>query len=187
LARALRKKAGPGGVEPLSPQRKWRAITFATLLLVPAFWSLLAALVATGADGGESEAAPNAAAALALGLALIPFVFMILAFVSDQRRAPMAVLKAMGLTLLIGIPVSVLAGDGVTGIVAGVGAGGIVALRADAAHNWRARAVAVFIAALYAFILVRVAGAVALLPAPILPFTGIGVADHISERKLERN
>ena len=37
----------------------------------------------------------------------------------------------MGLCLLVGIPVSALAGDAVSGIVAGVGAGGIAALRAD--------------------------------------------------------
>jgi hypothetical protein len=33
---------------------------------------------------------------------------------------------------------------------------------------------------------VRTVGAAALLPAPIFPFTGIGVADHLSERKHER-
>ncbi|MGH2755372.1 MAG: hypothetical protein ACRDLB_13215 [Actinomycetota bacterium] len=179
-----RRKAAPGGAEPLSPQRKWRAITFATLLLVPAFWALLAALVAAGTD--EVESGPNPAAALALGLALIPFVFMVLAFMSQHPRAPVAVVKAMGLALLVGLPASALASDGVTGIVAGVGAGGIVALRADAAHNWRIRAAAVAAAAVYVFILVRIAGAIALLPAPILPFTGIGVADHIAERKQER-
>ena len=41
----------------------------------------------------------------------------------------------MGLCLLVGIPVSAFAGDAVTGIVAGVGAGGLVALRRDVLHS----------------------------------------------------
>jgi hypothetical protein len=173
----------PGGAEPLSPQRKWRAITLATVLLVPAFWSLLAGLVASSAN--QPEAAPDPGAALALGIALIPFVFIVLSFLSQHQRAAGAVLKAMGLTLLVGIPVSALAGDGVTGIVAGIGAGGIVALRSEAEYSWKLRAAAVLVATVYTFVLVRVGGPLALLPAPILPFTGIGVADHIAERRSE--
>jgi hypothetical protein len=178
-----RPRRKPTGMEPLPPQRKWRAITLATLLLVPAFWAMLAGLVAAATD---ERGGPNPAAAIALGLALIPFVFLVLAFMSEHPRAPGAVVRAMGLFLLVGIPASALAGDAVTGIVAGVGAGGIVALRSDDAHSWRARALAVVAAALYTLVLVRTVGAAALLPAPIFPFTGIGVADHLSERKHER-
>ena len=175
-----KKTAPPGGAEPLSPQRKWRAIAVATVLLVPAFWAVLAGLVSGSdvADGG-----PNAPAALALGLALIPFVFMVLAFMSQHPRAPGAVVKAMGLALLVGVTASAIAADGATGIVAGAGAGGVVALRSDAAHTWQSRALAVVIATVYTFVLVRTAGAIALLAAPALPLTGIGIADHWAERK----
>jgi hypothetical protein len=177
--RALRRgKRLSGGSEPLPPPRKWRAITLATLLLVPAFWSLMAGLVAVASDDND---APNAGPAIAVGLSLIPFVFVALAFLSEHPRAPGAVLRAMGLCLLIGIPVSALAADAVTGIVAGVGAGGIAALRADGPHEWRTRAIAVAFAAVYCFVLVRMAGALALLPAPVFPFTCLGVADHFAE------
>lgn len=174
-----RRSSGASGAQPLTPQRKWQTITLATLLLVPAFWAIMAGLVSFASEG--DEAAPSASAALAFGLSLIPFVFVLLAFMSEHPRAPAAVLKAMGLTLLVGIPVSAVAGDAVTGVVAGVGAGGIAALRPDGPHSWKARAVAVLIASVYAFVLVRMVGALALLPAPIFPFTGIGVADHFSE------
>ena len=184
MERASSGALGRGGIEPLSPQRKWRAITVATVLLAPAFWAVLSALVASGSDRAD---APDPAAALALGFALIPFVFIALAFMSQHPRAPIAVVKAMGLTLLVGLPVTALAGDGVTGIVAGIGAGGIVALRADEPHRWQTRAVAVLIATVYAFILVRVGGTIALLPAPILPFTGIGLADHLDESRRNRS
>ena len=170
----------PVGMEPLSAQRKWRAITLATLLLVPAYWSMLAGLVAAASGGPDPL---NPAGALAFGLALIPFVFVVLAFTSEHPRAPAAVFQAMVLALVIGSLTSPLAADAVTGIVAGVGAGGVVALRADIDHNWRARALAVVFAAVYVFVLVRMASALALLPAPIFPFTAIGVADHLSERR----
>jgi hypothetical protein len=178
-----RRAAPPAGLSPLSPQRKWRAILVATLVLVPAFWSMLAGLVAAASDDPD---APNPAAALAFGLALIPFVFIVLAFMSEHPAAAGAVLRAMGLALLVGIPVSALAGDAVTGIVAGVGAGGVAALRRDHDETVRARALAVVFATVYTFVLVRVAGGLVLLPAPIFPFTGIGIADHLSERNRER-
>jgi hypothetical protein len=169
--------------EPLSPQRKWKTITVATLLLVPAYWMLLAGLVAVRS---AAKGAPDPAAAMALGLAVIPFVFLVLAVMSGRARWPGAVARAMGLAILVGIPVSALAGDAITGIVAGVGAGGCVALRRDDPHSLRTRALAVAFAALYTLVLVRSVSALALLPAPVLPLTAIGIADHLSERRRVR-
>ena len=48
-------------LEALPPERKWRAIGLATALLVPAFWSLLAGLVALAADDPPEGPAPAAA------------------------------------------------------------------------------------------------------------------------------
>ena len=170
-------------MNPLPPERKWRAITLATLLLAPAMWSLLGGLVAAASDEGGG---PAAGPAVALGLVLLPFVFMVLAFSSEHPRAPGAVVKAMGLCLGVGIPVSAVAADAVTGIVAGVGAGGIAALRADLPHDWRTRAAAVALGSAYAFVLARVAGPSVLVAAPIFPFTGLGLADHYAEWRLAR-
>lgn len=154
------------GVVPLAPARKWRAITIASILLAPACWSMLTGEVAD----------------VAFGLALVPFVLLALAFLSEHPAAPVATVKAMGLALLVGAVVTAITRDAVTGIVAGVGAGGIVALRAEPAQSSRARAVAVVVVAIYAFVLAHTAGAVVLLAAPVLPFTAIGIADHLSER-----
>ena len=176
-------RPGFAGLEPLPPERKWRAILVATVLLVPAFWALLAGLVAGASEGGGG---PNPAAAVAFGLALVPFVFVALAVLSEHPRAPGAVLRAMGLALLIGIPVSAVVGDAVTGVVAGLGAGGIAALRMDPAHGWRPRAWAVLVASVYTVFLVAFTGALVLLPAPIFPFTALGIADHLSERRADR-
>lgn len=171
------------GVEPLPPRRKWRAILLATLLLAPAYWSLMAGLVSVASD---RDSAPAAGPFIAFGLMLVPFVFVALAFLSEHPRAPGAVLRAMGLALLVGIPVSALARDAVTGLVAGVGAGGIAALRADPDHTWKARAMAVGMVSAWALITVRVTPEVVLVLAPALPFTSIGVADHLSEGRRER-
>jgi hypothetical protein len=145
----------------MTPQRKWRAIAVATVLFVPATWSV------------------------ALGLALLPFAFVALAFLSEHEDAPRAAVRAMALSVVVGLVVSFVAMDLATGVVAGVGAGGIVALRAGPGHTWQARAIAVAVAATYTFVLSNGMGVVLL--APVLPLTGIGVADHLSERRLQQS
>jgi hypothetical protein len=169
---------------PLSSSRRWGAIAGATLLLAPAVWSLLVGLVSTGA---ASELEPPAATAgIVIGLALVPVAFAVLAIASQQPHPARAVGRAVGLLLLVGVPVSAVAGDAVTGIVAGVGAGGIVCLRADPTPDWRWRAGSVAIGAAYCYLLARTAGAVVVLAAPIFPFTGLGLADHLADWHRER-
>ena len=80
----------------------------------------------------------------------------------------------------------VVALDGITGIVAGVGAGGIAALRADHDRATRPRALGVLVAAAYAFLLARVAGPIVLVSAPAFPFTAIGLADLFVVRSRSR-
>jgi hypothetical protein len=169
----------------LPPRKKWRAILLATLLWVPGYWFLLAGIVAAAATG-RARLEPSTGPFIAFGLCLVPFVFVALAFLSEHPRAPGAATRAMGLALLVGIPVSALAADAVTGVVAGMGAGGVVALRQDLVHSWKSRALAVAAASLYTFVLLRTFAPVALLLAPALPFTVIGVADHLEEGRQER-
>jgi hypothetical protein len=176
------RRSPSAGAEPLSPRTKWRAITLATLLLAPGFWSMLAGIVSVASDDPD---APAPAPLIAFGLAIVPFVFVVLAFLSQHPRAPGAVVWAMVLTLLVGVPVSAVAPDAVTGFVAGLGAGGIVALRRDPMHSWRVRAVAVVAASLLVF-LVTLVSDVALVLAPALPFTALGIADDVAERRAAR-
>jgi hypothetical protein len=175
----------PRGVRPVTPERKWRAITITTVVLLPAFWSILVGLVAL-ADDDDIAGGPQPGAAIAFGLALLPFVFIAAAFLTQHPRAPGAAARAMGMSLLVGIPISAIAGDAVTGLVAGVGAGAIVAVRRDLPENWRSRAIAVAFATAYTFVLVRTAGPIALLSAPVFPFTAVGIADHLAVRSVAR-
>jgi hypothetical protein len=180
-----RRPATPVASDP-PPRRKWLAITLATLALVPAYWGILAAYVAAASEPDPATTAPPMGPLLAFGLCVVPFVFLVLAFLSQHPRAPGAVLRAMLLALVVGIPVSALASDAVTGLVAGVGAGGIAALRPDAASSTRVRILAVVIAAALVFLLLRTATLTGLLLAPVLPFTAIGLADHVSELRRQR-
>ena len=172
------------GVDPKAPRRMWRAILVATLLLVPAYWALLIGVVSVASTRAGGVASPGLW--IAFGLMLVPFVFVVLAFASQHPRAPGAVAKAMGSTLAIGIPVSALATDAVTGFVAGIAVGAIVALRSDVDRPWKARMLAALVATIWAFVTVRVVPEAAVLLAPILPFTSVGLADHLVLLRRER-
>jgi hypothetical protein len=179
---ARRRRGAAAGVDPLSPRQKWRAILLSTLLLVPAYLAIVVGVIAADSDSAN---APPGGPAIAFGLAFLPFVFLALALLSSHPRAPGAVLRAMGLSLLVGIPVAAVAPDLVTALVAGIGSGGIAALRADEEGVWKARALAVLAVSVYAFAMIRVVPDVTLLLAPTLPFTCLGVADHLVERRRE--
>lgn len=178
-----RPSRSPRGVRAVTPERKWKAIVLTTIALLPSFWSILAGAVAAADD---DSGGPPPAPLLAFGLALLPFVFVLGAFLSQHPRAPGAALRGMGLALLVGIPVSALAADAVTGLVAGVGAGGIVALRRDEPESLKLRWIAIGLAVAYTFVLVRAVGAIALLSAPVFPFTAIGLADVFAARAAAR-
>ena len=160
-------------------------ITVATLLFAPAYWAMMIGVIALAAD--ETDISGTAAAGLvAFGLAVIPFVFMVLAFSSGHPSAPGAVVRAMLVSVTVGSILSAIAIDVVTGIVGGVGAGAAVALRADPAHDWRHRAIGVAVAAAYAFFLARTASVAVVVGGPIFPITAVGLADHWSERRHAR-
>jgi hypothetical protein len=180
VARARRSVLA--GAEPLTPRRKWRAITISTLLLVPGYLALLIGLVAEDADARN---APAAAPYIAFGVAMLPFVFLVLAFLSEHPRPASATVKALGLTVLVGSSVWLVAPDAVTPFIAGTAAGGIAAIRADLPHRTKTRALAIIVVCAVEMLLLRTVTSAALLIAPALPFTTIGVADHLAERSRE--
>ena len=182
-ARASCRSDGPAGIQPLAA-KKWRAILVATLVLVLAFWALLEGLVAEATnDGSSSEVEPNAAIGLAVGLTVIPFVFVALAFLSEHPR-PRAVVRAMGWSLLVGIPGRRSPATryrhrrrGRCGGHPGTPHGRTPELAGLGRGRWWLPRSTFKLGALPA-------GWV--LPAPIFLLTAIGVADHLSERKAEQ-
>ncbi|MFQ5516771.1 MAG: hypothetical protein ACE5E8_04280 [Acidimicrobiia bacterium] len=162
--------------DTVTPRRTWFAIASATIVLLVSYWSIVLAFVAGNVEGG-----PRAVGPLALGLALMPFVFLVLAFLSGHRRAPGAVVRALGLVLLIGVPLVLV--NLVFGLVAGFGSGGIMTLRAEKHHRMRARWMAVAVAATYVLLLMFVAPEVGLLTGGFIPFLAVGFADSVVEWK----
>jgi hypothetical protein len=158
----------------LTLRGRWTAILFATVVYQIGFWPAVAAVaMPEGGSGG----------AIALALALVPFAFGVLAFASRHPSAPGAVLKAMGLFLLIGLPVTLL--DVAAGLVAGHAAGAVVALRpADPpVTGWRWAAAG--LAVVYVFVLLFLLPPLALLSAAVLPYAVHGLVDQAAEGRAE--
>ena len=161
-----------------SPNRKWWAIGIATALMALSVSSFVVALVAT-----DSEDARAAGPAFALGFALVPAVFGVLAFVSGHDRAPIGTLQGMGLWLLLALPVGLF--NPVTGLAAGFGGGGIYALRREDYRQLRPRIVATILTTVYITVTLMIFVPAGLFASALLPLTALGISDWIAERHRE--
>lgn len=163
----------------LSYKRSWLAIGLATMVAMTGYSSLLVAIVSSQSD------TPDAAGpAFALGFALVPVSFVVLAFVSGHKRAPFAVLKAMGLWLPIALPIGLV--NPVLGLCAAYGAGGSLALRFRPTDRWPTRAWAVVLVSLYSFGALLVYAPLGILSGGLLPFAALGLADYYSQNTQRR-
>lgn len=157
-------------------RRAWLAIGLATIVQLVSYSSLLVAIVATQSD--EPEAAGPT---FALGFALVPVVFVVVAFVSGRSRAPIQVLKAMGLWLVIGLPLGLL--NPVFGLCAAFGFGGVITLKGDETTSWRARSVAVGALSIYVLAVLFIIPALGLISGGVLPLAVLGLADYFSRNR----
>jgi hypothetical protein len=160
----------------VKPGRIWWAIGLGTAVQTISYGSLLLGAVASQSDGPVA-----AGPAFALGFSLVPIVFVLVAFVSGAGRAPVAALKAMGLWLLIALPVGLI--NPVTGLCAGFTAGAAVTLRHSEFHQRGARAWAVLIAASYVTVLVLTFTQAGIFAGAVTPLLAIKAADIYSERR----
>lgn len=168
--------------EPISPRRKWAAIAAATFVMLLSYWAIVFSFVAGAADEENVE---GGFGPFAFGLAMAPFAFMVLSFGSKNRSAATAVLKAMGLLVVVGAGMVVLT-NLVTGLVLAFGAGGMVCLRAEEEHSTRIRLGFLAAAALYVFVLLAIVPAAGVLTGGVTPFLILGIADGYAERKAEK-
>jgi len=174
LITAARVDRGLSGREPTSPRRRWTAITVATLVMFSSYSLLLRSLIED--DAGESRTA-----AFGVGLAIVPFVFVALAFLSRHRNAPVAVLKSLGAWLVVTTSVGLIVI--VLGLTVGFGVAGMLSLRADEAHSYRTRAVALVIATVYVLVLLVVAPPLGIFTAGVAPLIALGFADSYAEHR----
>jgi hypothetical protein len=153
-------------------RRNWIAIVAATPLMMFSYFTYAAAFVDD--EGGRSSVQLELAF---VGLAVAPFVFIVLGFVSRNPAAPKRVLAAMGLLLLVGLTLGLL--DPLVGAATGFGLGGALVLNRPGISRvmfWRIGAV-VFTAIYMSFLLV-VAVPAGVFTGAILPLMMIGFADE---------
>jgi hypothetical protein len=150
----------------------WTAIAVATVLMMASMFSYAAAFV--DADG-EVEGIRLEPAFF--GLAIAPFVFIALGFLSRNPRAPRGVLYAMGLLLLVGLSLGLI--DPLLGAAVGFALGGALVLHrpdVERVMYWRFGAVA--FTGVYVLVLLVVSPAAGVFTAAVVPFILIGIADE---------
>jgi hypothetical protein len=157
-------------------KRSWLAIGLGTMVIVVSYSSILIAIVAARSDTPEA-----ASPAFALGLALVPIVFVTVAFISGRRAAPIAVLKALGLWLLVALPLGIF--NPVFGLCAAFGIGGVVTLKENETASWIIRTVAVILVAAYSLLMVFIIPALGLLSGGLLPLAALGIADYYTRNR----
>ena len=129
------------------------------------------------ASGNENA---YAGGLLGIGLGLVPAVFAAAAWTSQNPNTVKSVVLATGIWfavfLLIGyfsLPVA---------LVAGYGAGGVVAFRLGPENSRRTRAIAVALCVIYTGALLTFSTALGLFAGAALPFVSIALADMYEER-----
>lgn len=156
-------------------RRWWLAVLLATVLMVLSYVMFIYALVA--ASGDELVFAGGL---LGIALGLVPGVFAVAAFVSNNPKTLTSTLGASAIWLVV----TGLIGFGSlpVGLVAGYGAGGVVAFRLSPGSTRGSRAVAVVICATYTLVLQRLLPEAGLFAGAPLPFAAIALADYYRER-----
>jgi hypothetical protein len=163
-------------------RNNWIAMAVATVLMMFSTFAYAAAFAA-GDDAGEGSSVDLRLAFV--GLAVAPFVFVALGFLSRNPRAPRRVLIAMGLLLVVGLAVGLI--DPLLGAAVGFGLGGVLVLnRPDVERVMYWRLAAVAFTAIYVLVLLVIAPPAGVFTGAVLPLIMIGFADEYAAWSAER-
>ena len=154
----------------------WLAVSLATALM---FFSYTLFMFGLAAASEDETAFSGGLIGIALGL--VPGVFLAAAGLSRHERAIRASFLATLLWLTITLPVAIF--DVPTGLVAGFGAGGIVALHHPGNHTALLRVGAVAVCVAYTFLVQRIVPAAGIMVGAITPFAAIALADALQENE----
>jgi len=153
-------------------RRNWTAIGVGTVLTFVASVAYASAFV--DEDGRAEEVDFTL---VGITLAIVPFVFVALAFISQNPDAPKRVLQAMPLMLAVALTVGLL--EPVLGAAIGFAAGGAVTLRPPPVSGVAAwRIGAIFFTAVYLLVLLIIVPPGGVFGASIVPLVMIGAADE---------
>jgi len=162
-------------------RRNWLAIGIATIVMVFSYFPYANSF--TTPPGGELEIDP---ALVGIGLVMAPFVFVTLAFVSQNPKAPKRVLQSMVLMLGLGFTIGMLAP--ILGATAAFAGGAVLCLnppRAYGVYKWRIGAAVLTV--VYTFILLVTAPPAGVFSGGLLPLLMVGFADEYSTWVYARN
>ena len=171
-----------GSIEQLR-RRNWIAIAVATVLMM---FSTLSYAAAFADDGTTSDDVAVNGALVALGVAMAPFVFIALGFISRNANAPRRVLQAMGLLAAIGLSVGLV--DPLLGACSGFAFGGALVLNRPAIERvltWRLGAA--LLTTLYVLFLLVAIPPAGVFSASVLPLILLGFADEYAAWSAERS
>lgn len=122
---------------------------------------------------------------MGIALVLAPFAFVIIGFLSRNPRAPKRVLWAMGLLVVLGLSIGLIAP--VLGAAAGFGVGVALTLNPlDLPDLMRNRMVAVGFAVAYTLLLLIVATPAGVFTGALLPPLIVGLADEFTDWRASR-
>jgi hypothetical protein len=168
---ATERRLDPAELSELR-RRNWTAIGVGTVIMFVASVAYATAFVDEGGRAEEVEFN-----LVGVALALVPFVFIAVGFLSHNPRAPIRVLQAMLLLLAVALPVGLI--EPVLGAATGFAAGGAVALRPpDVAGVGKWRAGAVGFTAVYLLVLLVVVPPGGVFAAAVVPLAMVGAADE---------
>ena len=164
-------------------RRRWRALGAGTAVATLAVWAMVIAIVTVPDE--SSDAGALSLLTLLLAVFLVPVAFYVVARIAGRERPHRVAARAWGIAF-VAIPVTFVAGDPVTGLVAGLGFGGAHSLPQGEHHTRASRWSATGLAVVYAWVLLRLVLALALLVVPLLPLGAVGLADAWQERRAAR-
>ncbi len=153
-------------------RRNWAAIGVGTVLTFVASVAYASAFVD---EDGRAEEVDFTLVGIAL--AIVPFVFVAVAFISRNPEAPKRVLQAMLLLLAVALSVGLL--EPVLGAATGFAAGGALTLRpppVPKVTSWRVGAVC--FTALYLVVLFIIVPPGGVFAASVVPLAMVGAADE---------
>ena len=158
-------------------RRRWFAVGLASVLQ---FLSYTLFIFGFAVASGDETVFAGGLVGIAIGL--VPAVFVAAAALSQHEHTIRASLLATLLWFVVALPLALI--DIPAALVAGFGAGGVVAIRAWGPRVITYRAAAVGFCVLYMLVVQLFAPAAAIMVGAIVPLVAVVVADVVREHEL---
>lgn len=156
------------------------AIALGTIVILFSYFLYAAAFIT---ESGEEARLDTGL--VGISLALAPFVFVVVGFVSRNPNAPKMILVSMGLLLGLGLSFGLI--SPALGAATGFGVGVAISLRLpDISDQLRRRLIAVSLSVVYTMVLLFFLTPAGLITGALLPPLAVGFADEYAAWQTRR-